>query len=525
MKKLILISLILFLMKLGSFMVNAQQIDFKASGYIDAMAVTERNVPELPYENTATLYATKENPAFHGRLYPQPPGTITTDTAGGAFDKRRAWMTSRARLRFDAIASKNLQGTIFLEIDSTRWGEVTSSYGGSPNSQRNNAGQWGADRGAVEVKNAFLTFGVPFIPVPTQLQVGIQPLFYRPWINTYTDGPGIQAFIKIDPANIKLSWFKVLENQDYSSDDNDAYGIDVNYKVGPMTIGGFILNYNFNTYPQVVAAAGIGPTVNFKSNMTWFGLYSDGKLGPLNINFDIVYDRGKIEDHRDLVNRARDVKYRGWATMLRVDYPWEKFNFGSIFVYGSGADARETDPTGMPGQQIPGAAAGVTSKRVSAYVLPPQAETGLGDLSLVFYGVSSLPLAASPAFQGSSVTNLHRGQIGGTWGLKLYAAYKLFPWYKVTLSGIYIGDTTKHGNTYGTARRYPFTPGSERDDKTIGWEIDLLNEFEIYKNLKLRVGGGVLFPGDALDLFVNAANPDEKFKNPYAFHTKIVYSF
>ena len=45
-----------------------------------------------------------------------------------------------------------------------------------------------------------------------------------------------------------------------------------------------------------------------------------------------------------------------------------------------------------------------------------------------------------------------KGPFGGTWFAKLYGSYKVTPWYKVTLQGLYIGDTTKHGNTFGTAR-------------------------------------------------------------------------
>ena len=525
MKKFVFLSLAGLLIMAVSGMVYAQQLEFKASGYIDVEGWLQRNAPEGPYESTANVYATQANPAFAGRLYPQAPGTVTTDAAGGAFDRPRAYSSMRGRLRFDAIMGPNLRGLIFLEVDSTRWGEVTSGYGGSANGQRQNAGQWGADRGAVEVKNVNITFGVPFTPVPTEIQVGIMPLFYRPWIFTYTDGPGIEAKINLNPVNIKLSYFKMLENQDYSSDDNDIYGGDVGVKVGPMTIGGFGLHYNMNTYPQVVAAAGIGPAVNYQAKMTWLGLYADGKLGPVNVNFDLVYNTGTVEDRRDLAARTRDVDYRGWATMLRVDYPWEKFNFGLIGVYASGADARKTDPTGIPGAVPPGAAAGVTSTKVGAYVVPPQAEVGLGDLSEVFYGVSSIPLAPSPNYGGSSPTNLSRGQIGGTWAVKLSGSYKATPWYKVTLQGLYIGDTTSNGNTIGTARVAPYGAGDLRDDKTIGWELDLLNEFQIYKNLTLKVAGGVLFPGDAMEYFVNAANPAVSPKNPYVILTKLVYTF
>ena len=43
----------------------------------------------------------------------------------------------------------------------------------------------------------------------------------------------------------------------------------------------------------------------------------------------------------------------------------------------------------------------------------------------------------------------------------------------------YIGDTTKNGDTWGTAT----SGGVFQDNKTIGWEFDLINTVKIYKNL------------------------------------------
>ena len=41
-----------------------------------------------------------------------------------------------------------------------------------------------------------------------------------------------------------------------------------------------------------------------------------------------------------------DVKYRGWAGRVKVDFPWEKFNFGMVGMYASGADANKTSTRG-----------------------------------------------------------------------------------------------------------------------------------------------------------------------------------
>jgi len=32
-----------------------------------------------------------------------------------------------------------------------------------------------------------------------------------------------------------------------------------------------------------------------------------------------------------------DVNYNGWASRLKIDFPWEKFNFGVVGMYATGS--------------------------------------------------------------------------------------------------------------------------------------------------------------------------------------------
>jgi hypothetical protein len=259
--------------------------------------------------------------------------------------------------------------------------------------------------------------------------------------------------------------------------------------------------------------------------MWYLGLYLDGKLGPVNLNFDFSYDRGKAEDHRDILARASDVAYRGWLGRLKVDYPWEKFNFGVVGIYASGADQSKTSNTGAPGSTVadPFGATAVSTK-VGTYVVPPGTEGGNGDsLILAGNGINRMNTQYTPAAGG----RFTRAPLGGLWIGKLYGSVKAAPWYKVTLEAYYVGDTTTNGNTIGTARKADNV--SMRDDKDIGWEIDVLNEIQIYKNLKWGIGAGILFAGDAMDYFVPAsgaiAATNVSPKNPWALTTVLTYSF
>ncbi|MGB7573682.1 MAG: hypothetical protein WBN53_07455, partial [Thermodesulfobacteriota bacterium] len=148
---------------------------------------------------------------------------------------------------------------------------------------------------------------------------------------------------------------------------------------------------------------------------------------------------------------------------------------------------------------------------------------------------------------------LSRGGFGGTWFAKLYGSVKLLPWWKATVQGLYIGDTTKNGDTFGNSVKYIQTPITSnggtapmmlRDNSNIGWEFDLLNEIQIYNNLRFFVGAGYLFAGDALDVAMqhNGTIPgapgsgitgmangtivgNRRADNPWAIRTRLIYTF
>jgi hypothetical protein len=105
---------------------------------------------------------------------------------------------------------------------------------------------------------------------------------------------------------------------------------------------------------------------------------------------------------------------------------------------------------------------------------------------------------------------------------KLYGSYKATPWFKVTLQGLYIGDTTKHGDTFGTSRD---AADNLINHSTIGWEADLITELQIYKNLKFSVGLGALAPGGAFKFFNTVTGENEKPHFPWQLCTNIVYNF
>jgi hypothetical protein len=245
------------------------------------------------------------------------------------------------------------------------------------------------------------------------------------------------------------------------------------------------------------------------------GLYADGAVGPVNINFDFIYDGGKVKSNISDVER---VKYSGWATRGVVDFPWEQFNFGIIGAYGSGADTNKTSASGLAGTAT---ASGVDSSKVGSFVVPPSTEAAaaFGESLVLFswWGTRG----DSGIGNSLNYNQVSKGGLGGLWYAKLYASYKATPWYKITLSGLYIGDTTKNGNTFGNAHdEYD----NLRNNKRIGWEADLVQEIEIYKNLKLAIGAGYLWSGSAMDLW-NGVDANYSPSNPWNISTNMTYFF
>jgi hypothetical protein len=499
MKKFILISLCGLL--IIAFTTTAYAVEVKFSGQIYTITEYWRNVSAG--DGGAGIYNGVDPSVMPG---------------GGNFNKTAAYLESRARMKFDFVADPNLSGTIFFEMDAQPWG-------GSSASSRNNMGYWAMDRAAVEIKNVYMDFGLPYfgIPVPITMRVGGQPLAIRPNLMVYTDGMGITAGIKADPVMIQPMWFKPLEGQVARADDADVYGLQVSAKVDTFTLGGYVLYYDMLSYPfnSVYDTAnngyeGIGPESSFKAKMWWIGLYADGKAGPVNLNFDFIYDTGKVKNKQ---YTDFDTKYNGWVTRLQVDYPWELFHFGLVGLYASGADTQKTLADGKPS-----ADPSATSTKVKSWVDPPGSEAfaAFGE-SLVFYSSACCNNGNTGISETGSYTALSNGGFGGTWMAKLYGSYQATPWYKVTLQALYIGDTTKHGNTVGTARESDGV--TLRDDKTIGFEFDLINYFQIYKNLYYEIGGGFMTRGKGLEYWDPVAGSNVKPKTPWIIASMLNYSF
>jgi hypothetical protein len=553
MKKLtVLILFGLLIMAFGAT-VYAQQLEFRASGLVDTTGLWYMNIPTggVP-TNIAGGWPVPFQPTNPVQNQTLAQHTLK-EVSGGAWNRPNAYMVSRMNLVFDANIGKELTGRLALEIDSMRWGTNPGEYIDAGRTAR-----WRTDAIGLEVKHAYLDAALPYfgIPVPMTIRVGIQPLGYRPHVLMITDGAGITAGINLNPVVIAPMWGKPLEGKDAVSDDVDVYGLQATAKLGTLSFGGYGVWFNMNTYPLNAGPAGFGGTPTNppfygvspaeRADFWWAGAFLDGKLGPLNVQIDAIMDQGEVQARDNNNARGRDVDYRGYFARGKFEYPWEKFNFGAVGAWASGADLHQTNLTGRPGGAVANAndfrpatnpATGQhlnTPRTVRSFVVPPGSEQagGTGDDFFLFGNFVSLEAAPlNYATSTGTLTNVvHRGAYGGLWFLKAFAGYKVLPWYKVTIEALYIGDTTKAGNTFGNAVTTDRIQ-KLKDDDDIGWEFNLINEVNIYKNLKWDLGAGYLIAGDALDQMVanTTVNTYVRYNksphNPWIVATKLRYTF
>ena len=269
--------------------------------------------------------------------------------------------------------------------------------------------------------------------------------------------------------------------------------------------------------------AGILESFNY-GEMWWFGGYLDGKVGPVSLNLDFIYDHGFVAARNGTgdsqVPKSRSVRYDGWLLHGKADFAIEKANVGLVGYYATGSDAAQTGTTGLPGAA--NLATGAPTRRVGSYVIPPGSESGaIYGESIVFYS-SWVNRGDSGIATSLNYAAMCRGPVGGTWMAKLYGSYKLLPEHKLTVQGMYIRDTTKNGDTFGTAIN---DRGRPKDYKYIGTEADAIWEWMLYKNLKFTAAYGYMWAGPAMKLYTGTSRGNHMIQNPYQLTTNITYNF
>ena len=408
-------------------------------------------------------------------------GPPTLGDQDPAWNRQSAWVQMRTVLMVTARADENLYGTVGFEIDSARWGTGEGSVFAV------DAGVWNADAIAVEVKNAFIDFKTPFVPV--WLRTGIQTFSVRPWVFLLVDAAGVSSRIvfDIDPVTVSINpfWAREWEGLDHTAaDDWDLYGVDVTVGVGGIT-GGLFFVY------EAMRQEFDGPFTEGDITQWWIGPHLDANIGPFAATLDFVYNGGEYDFQAGFP--WDDLDIGGWIFRGEASYTWNKLRFGIGGLYCSGDDRDTMD--------------------FEDYVVPANNREMSNNDFLIVMGDWGLYIP----YGTNNVVGFYQERATpgyGIWYVRGFADYQVLSWLKLMANVGYIGDTTSGtgGDTFGS---------DLDDDDSIGWEFDAGVQVQIYKNLVMSSVFGYLIGGKALLSMTDG----DRAQDPWAWVTTLSYAF
>ena len=493
----------------------AMAIDWSASGFIGTLAITGRNIP----------------PAYAVVALPPPASPAAVIVANDALNDEFSYLRMRARLRLVARASEDLYGVMYFEMNARTYGNRRGAWGvpAGPNT----TGTWwgwetsGATRpNDVEVKELYVDFKIPGITIPVWMRIGRQAYAIRPFWFMYQEGAGISGRVKIDPVTIYVGYGKAYEGWEHLADDWDLWAWHISAPISTFKVGLFgayedfrqvaVSNIPVPLVPVPIQwwnqAIWLTPNGDLGDlHMWWVGAYVDGKIGPVKVSFDFVYDGGKFDSDDTTV--APDVKFSGWMIRPVVSYTWNNFTFGLGGFYASGNDWDDmsTDPTSI---------------EANAYVTPYGSMAfALSSDLLVLQGGWNNKMKLNDQF--SPIGGI--ASLGGYWFVRPFIDWQALDWLKLRFQFAYIGDTSDDMDTFTVQLD---SLGNVEDHDDIGWEFDLGAVINVYKNLTLNLGFGYLVAGDALnelwlttDSSGRAVNDNVSVDDPWTVFAELVYTF
>jgi hypothetical protein len=402
------------------------------------------------------------------------------------FDDTHSWIDYRFRLKFDFIASEDLKGTIYFEGDD--------DWGGD------DEGDFGADGQDVEIKNAYVSFNVPFLSdYAARATVGIHGFFLGGEFGVDDDASGATLDFKVGEADIRLAMFKELEDDRHSADDATHYGARVRLPMGDFVPWAWFdyAKYGRDSWTGLGNDLDIGGASESDA-LYWIGGGLDGKIGPVSFKSEITYSGGTIDYQTPVAapigpGTIDEEEYGGFVIWIKGEMPVNEFSVGAEVMYTSELDALDL----------------LTKGEYDTYLNHP----GRG---------SYRPFVA---YSGTSINDsvgLNGGNSGGEWLVKGWASFKPLDWLSVTGYVGYIADNVNDGDRYGTSVD---ALGNPEDEDSIGIEVGATAKASIYKGLTYSFGVGWLFAGDALDQFDPVTGVNESPDDPWAIVSQLIYKF
>ncbi len=390
----------------------------------------------------------------------------TKDQLDGGTDDHIAYIDQRVRIKMDIKVTDNTNARIHIEHSNT-WGDGWR-YGDSSWDANDNAkgifkvGNYkeADDLSLVEawINHNFGSFGI---------KVGHMPLALGNKLFFDHTKEGDDAIV-IYGSTSNIHWAGVVakfsEGHRGLNDDVTAYAVLANYKGDNFNIGGDVTYVDAQS--GIIAsnpATKIGDAIH-----GWnFGLRGDINVSGFNLKGDIELQTGTLDNSNGAVCKANtDCDFKGYAFMVGADYNLGNTKLTLEYFYGSGDDDATDSDLDMF----------VTS--LSAVQYGP-----------FVYGYKSSDTASG----GPGISNLQRVSFTASTKVSKDLALKgAIHWLKAA------EDVSING-------------GPKDDD--LGWEIDGKVTYNLDRNLKYWVEGGILFTGDAYDYASMSADDMYSIRN------------
>jgi hypothetical protein len=239
----------------------------------------------------------------------------------------------------------------------------------------------------------------------------------------------------------------------------------------------------------------------------WLGAYLNGKIGPLPMELDFIYQGGKVNYTTEQHTTLGSFLIRGWISYV---FKGLEVGGGAMYVQGENYDRYyNTNAGGATVQYVSDRGA-----RSSRFILPqPAVDAPPGD-SIVYTG----------GWMGTGI-NAHvgsylapAGELPGFWYARGYAYYKVFDWMKVGAQLMYLASTDRYEDGFPYVEY--LNGRHDGGHNGIGWEMDYGVNVQIYKNLSFNGAFGYLFAQKYMSQVGGVAMSD-----PWQFVGLLLYTF
>ncbi len=370
----------------------------------------------------------------------------------------------RLRPRFDVRDDNgNIQATLRLEI-----GDVTFGNGGGASGQTNlpsvgqptarvangAGGGMGADGVNVETKWAYLDAAFPF-GFPGRARAGIQPWFLPKGIIVDDDASGVRIYGQVKPFSYDLAWFRADGDGTNTLDDNyDFYQAKVDVALAPIFNPGVYYVYGRNATARAAAWD--------QADSHYIGATMTGKAGIFAYDLDFVFGSAEGGTTGSFANTTK-----GWALDGAVHFPVGPLTINLAGAYGTGDKQDGGDSEAFPSIAASWNGAGGGFEMI-----------GSGG---VFDAVE---------FTQDAPTNIW--MVGG------WVTYNPVKALTLKAAYAYAGFPRKNGNCANATGNPCYGPTYNRlvGEKTLGQEVSLRADYDIWTGFKVQGQLGWLFPSE-----------------------------